>query len=121
MKLKFQLSRRINKDIDLNKERVELISQRYCKDSNNYEIMDLRNLSYEYFSKAIIKAGELIGRKDLVIIQSFEPYSLIKFLSDKGWVYKIEKLVNENYKVLFHHPRNNELNIIKNHKIITYN
>ncbi|PID62150.1 MAG: hypothetical protein CR986_02135 [Ignavibacteriae bacterium] len=75
--------------------------------SDNFEVIDVRNLSHEYFSKVVTKAGELLGHKNLMVIQKYEPLSLIKFLADKGWQYKVEKLNNELYNIYFFRKNQN--------------
>lgn len=67
------------------------------------ETIDVRKCNHNYFSKVIIKAGELLGQKGLVVIQSFEPVSLIKFLSDKGWRYSVDKINKNEYHTYFFH------------------
>ena len=66
-----------------------------------YEVIDVRETSYTYFSKVIIKAGELVGKKNLLVIQKYEPLSLIQFLMDKGWQYRTNKVSDNQYQVFF--------------------
>ena len=74
---------------------------------NDCEIMDVRTASKEYFSKVIIKAGELVGKSNLLVIQKYEPLSLIEFLVRRGWQYKINMINENNYQIYFTHPINN--------------
>lgn len=68
---------------------------------SSLEIMDVRNESREYFSKVIIKAGEIVGKKNLLVIQKYEPISLIEFLLTKGWQYKTKMISKEKYQTYF--------------------
>ena len=70
---------------------------------NNFEVMDVRDDSREYFSKVIIKAGELVGKRNLLVIQKYEPLSLIEFLLEKGWQYKTKRINENNYFIYFTH------------------
>jgi hypothetical protein len=63
--------------------------------------MDLRGFASNYFSKVIIRAGELLDKKNFTVILDFEPLSLINFLSGKGWQYKVDKIEGTSYQVYF--------------------
>jgi hypothetical protein len=89
-----------------NEELIKNIT--YLTTDKNYEIMDVREFAHNYYSQVIIRAGELLGRKNLVVIQSYEPLSLIQFLSDKGWQYRTRKLNEEEYCIYFFHTNVNK-------------
>ncbi len=82
------------------------------EDIENVEVMDVREDSREYFSKVIIKAGELVGRRNFIVIQKYEPLSLIDFLLERGWQYKTEMISEDKYQIYFFHSQNNKNKIL---------
>ena len=73
------------------------------REQNNFEIMDVRGDTKGYFSKVVLKAGEIVGRRNLLVIQNYEPISLIEFLLRRGWQYNTKKINENNYLIYFTH------------------
>ena len=67
--------------------------------------VDLRGIENNDYSRVITMAGELHGIKNLVVIQDYEPKSLINFLSLKGWTFKTQKLSKNKYQITFCYKR----------------
>ena len=74
----------------------------WMKKKDEFEVVDVRQLSGNFLPMIIKKAMTLKIGQGLCVIQSFEPLPLYAVLSDMGFEYETVQVSDEEYKVYFY-------------------
>jgi uncharacterized protein (DUF2249 family) len=68
---------------------------------NDYEVIDVRNVTTTFLPGLLKKASKVELGKGLCIIQSFDPKPLYSALEDLGYQWEVEKISDDEYRCYF--------------------
>jgi uncharacterized protein (DUF2249 family) len=68
---------------------------------NDYEVIDVRNVTTTFLPGLLKKASKVEVGKGLCIIQSFDPKPLYSALEDLGYQWEVEKISDDEYRCYF--------------------
>jgi len=85
------------------------MTKEWTKKKNQFDVVDVRELTGNFLTKLLNKAGQIEVGGGMCVVQSFEPIPLYSAMANLGFEHFTEKIADGEYRVYFYRAEKKEV------------